>query len=99
MGRCAANALRRLITLSMDLSPAPKKFLPTMTNCSELVTDWMDYHSMAVLQCFNNRLQFLDLSGEAQKMMAEYMKDKDSWSGMLMAMAMKAWTAVVAWFM
>merc|ERR1719234_1750095 len=76
-----------------------QKFLPTMTNCSELVTDWMDYHSMAVLQCFNNRLQVLDWSGEAQKMMAEYMKDKDSWSGMLMAMAMKAWTAVVAWFM
>merc|ERR1712212_172310 len=74
-------------------------FLPTMTNCSELVTDLMDFHSMAVLQCFNNRLQALDSSGEAQKMMAEYMKDKDSWSGMLMTMAMKAWTAVVAWFM
>jgi len=74
-------------------------FLPTMTNCSQLVTDWMDFHSMAVLQCYNNRLQELDWSGEAQKMMAEYMKEKDSWSGMLMAMAMKAWTAIVAWFM
>ena len=31
------------------------------------VKDWMDYYSMAVLQCYNNRLQELDWSGEAQK--------------------------------
>ena len=74
-------------------------FLPTMSNCSQLVcclyssswgphhhhhhhhhcqhrhhhhwdlqvTDWMDFYSMAVLQCYNNRLQELDWSGEAQK--------------------------------
>ena len=27
----------------------------------------MDFYSMAVLQCYNNRLQELDWSGEAQK--------------------------------
>ena len=32
-------------------------------------------------------------------MMAEHMKEKYSWSGVLMAKAMKAWTAIVAWFM
>ena len=67
---------------SPDLSTAPKHFCqpwPTALNwwivnififiilhCIQ-VTDWMDFHSMAVLQCYNNRLQELDWSGEAQK--------------------------------
>ena len=90
----------------------------------------MDFYSMAVLQCYNNRLQELDWSGEAQKysfifrimatgqcevleddctddeiwhcvlrMMAEYIKEKESWTAMLMAMAMKAVQAIVNWFM
>ena len=34
------------------------------------------------------------------RIMSEYMENKtDSWSGMLMAMAMRAWTALVTWLM
>ena len=32
-------------------------------------------------------------------MMAEYIKEKESWTAMLMAMAMKAVQAIVNWFM
>jgi len=75
-------------------------FLPSMVNCSALVTDWTDFYSMAVLQCFNNQLQVLDPYNEAQKIMSEYMENKtDSWRGMLMTMAVRAWTALVTWLM
>jgi len=71
------------------------EFLPNMTTCADVLYAEGETKALA---CFEEHLEKLDVSGEARRLMKEYLSEQNSWTGWMTNMFYKAWIYVSSLF-